>query len=43
MCIRDSSDIDPRAKAIGAVNTVVNTNGLLYGYNTCLLYTSRCV
>ena len=26
--------IDPRAKAIGAVNTVVNKNGLLYGYNT---------
>ena len=26
--------IDPRAKAIGAVNTVVNHNGLLYGYNT---------
>ena len=28
------SYIDPRAKAIGAVNTVVNKNGLLYGYNT---------
>lgn len=26
--------IDPRAQAIGAVNTVVNKNGLLYGYNT---------
>ncbi len=26
--------LDPRAKAIGAVNTVVNKNGLLYGYNT---------
>ena len=26
--------IDPRARAIGAVNTVVNKNGLLYGYNT---------
>ena len=26
--------VDPRAKAIGAVNTVVNKNGLLYGYNT---------
>ena len=26
--------IDPRAKAIDAVNTVVNKNGLLYGYNT---------
>lgn len=26
--------IDPRAKAIGAVNTVVNKNDLLYGYNT---------
>ncbi len=28
------SYIDPHAKAIGAVNTVVNRNGLLYGYNT---------
>ena len=28
------SYIDPRAKAIGAVNTVVIKNGLLYGYNT---------
>lgn len=28
------SYIDPCAKAIGAVNTVVNRNGLLYGYNT---------
>ena len=28
------SCIDPAAKAIGAVNTVVNKNGLLYGYNT---------
>ena len=28
------SYIDPRAKVIGAVNTVVNRNGLLYGYNT---------
>ena len=28
------SFLDPRAKAIGAVNTVVNKNGLLYGYNT---------
>ena len=28
------SYIDPRAKSIGAVNTVVNKNGLLYGYNT---------
>lgn len=26
--------IDPRAAAIGAVNTVVNRSGLLYGYNT---------
>lgn len=26
--------IDPRAQAIGAVNTVVNRGGLLYGYNT---------
>ena len=28
------SFIDPCARAIGAVNTVVNKNGLLYGYNT---------
>ena len=26
--------IDPKAKAIGAVNTVINKNGLLFGYNT---------
>ncbi len=26
--------IDPRAAAIGAVNTVLNRNGKLYGYNT---------
>lgn len=26
--------IDDRAKAIGAVNTIVNKNGKLYGYNT---------
>ena len=28
------SYIDPHAKAINAVNTIVNRNGLLYGYNT---------
>ena len=28
------SDIDEQAKAIGAVNTVVNRGGKLYGYNT---------
>ena len=33
--------IDPRAKAIGAVNTVVNKNGLLYGYNTDYLGFAR--
>ena len=27
-------EIDPMAKAIGAVNTIVNKNGRLYGYNT---------
>ncbi|WP_088066930.1 shikimate dehydrogenase [Gottfriedia luciferensis] len=27
-------EIDPLAKAIGAVNTVINKNGLLYGKNT---------
>ncbi len=26
--------IDPQAEAIGAVNTIVNRNGMLYGYNT---------
>ena len=34
--------IDPRAKAIGAVNTVVNKNGLLYGYNTDYLALPTC-
>ena len=27
-------EIDPMAAAIGAVNTIVNRNGDLYGYNT---------
>lgn len=27
-------ELDSTAKAIGAVNTIVNKNGLLYGYNT---------
>ena len=27
-------EIDPHAKAIGAVNTIVNRNGRLCGYNT---------
>ena len=31
------SFIDPRARAIGAVNTVVNKNGLLSGYNPVYL------
>ena len=30
-------EISPRAQAIGAVNTVVNRNGKLYGYNTDIL------
>lgn len=37
-------DIDPRAAAIGAVNTVVNRNGRLTGYNTDIdgfLYMAR--
>ena len=34
LAMESCSYIDPRAKAIGAVNTVVNRNGLLYGYNT---------
>lgn len=36
------SYIDPRAKAIGAVNTVVNKNGLLYGYNTDYMALPTC-
>ena len=31
------SEIDETAKAIGAVNTIVNKNGKLYGYNTDFL------
>ena len=34
LVMESCSYIDPCAKAIGAVNTVVNRNGLLYGYNT---------
>ena len=37
-------EIDPRAAAIGAVNTVVNQNGRLTGYNTDIdgfLYMAR--
>lgn len=37
-------EIDENAKKIGAVNTIVNKNGLLYGYNTDyhgFLYTLR--
>ena len=34
LVMESCSYIDPRAKTIGAVNTVVNRNGLLYGYNT---------
>lgn len=30
-------EISPRAKAIGAVNTIVNSNGKLKGYNTDIL------
>ena len=33
-CIKYLDKIDPLAKAIGAVNTVVNKNGKLIGYNT---------
>ena len=29
-------EVDPRAQAIGAVNTVVNQGGRLIGYNTDL-------
>ena len=28
------AEVEPTAAAIGAVNTIVNRNGLLYGYNT---------
>ena len=34
MVIPCCDEVDPRAKAIGAVNTVVNRGGKLYGYNT---------
>ena len=34
MVIPCCDEVDPRAKAIGAVNTVVNRGGRLYGYNT---------
>ena len=37
--------VDPKAKAIGAVNTVVNRDGKLYGYNTDytgFAYLARC-
>ena len=27
-------EIDQRAQAVGSVNTIVNRNGNLYGYNT---------
>ncbi|MCK5305862.1 MAG: shikimate dehydrogenase [Candidatus Omnitrophica bacterium] len=33
-CIRYLDYVDPQAKAIGAVNTVVNCNGRLKGYNS---------
>ena len=33
-CLRYLDVIDSRAEAIGAVNTVVNRDGKLYGYNT---------
>ena len=34
LVMESCSYIDPRAKTIGDVNTVVHRNGLLYGYNT---------
>lgn len=34
-------EVEPRAAAIGAVNTVVNRDGKLYGYNTD--YTGLCL
>ena len=34
MVIPCCDEVDPRAKTIGAVNTVVNRGGKLYGYNT---------
>ena len=38
-------EVEPRAAAIGAVNTVVNRDGKLYGYNTDytgFAYLARC-
>ena len=38
-------EVEPRAEAIGAVNTVVNRDGKLYGYNTDytgFAYLARC-
>ena len=39
-------EVEPRAAAIGAVNTVVNRDGKLYGYNTDytgFAYLARCI
>ena len=35
--------IDPNAKAIGAVNTIVNRDGRLYGYNTDFIGLGRMI
>jgi shikimate dehydrogenase len=36
-------DIDPAAKNIGAINTIVNTDGVLKGYNTDFLGVKKCL
>ncbi|MFC1775256.1 shikimate dehydrogenase [Patescibacteria group bacterium] len=37
------NEIDPKAKKIGAVNTVVNDNGILYGHNTDFLGAKQAI
>jgi len=37
------SDIDPLARRIGSINTIVNTNGVLKGYNTDALGALRAL
>ncbi len=45
LVIQYCDEVEPRAAAIGAVNTVVNQDGKLYGYNTDytgFAYLARC-
>ncbi|MFX1252311.1 MAG: shikimate dehydrogenase [Promethearchaeota archaeon] len=37
------NEIDPLAKKIGAINTVINTNGYLKGYNTDVIGAMRAI